>query len=319
MKPVSLQVLFENNKQSFKDALSGLTIPSDVQKIQDVISEHLSNLLLEEGDFRQNLTVSEDYILQAVLKILNAYQARFTCLPNAMIKHTESFENVSVEEQEQQPTDKKLLSDVALNNISTPSIAAGVGALAGGALLGTWGAVCGAIACTAISAYMIEQHSDNKPSKNTIKKQITATPIVEQSLDIDAIVNVIDNLCHSVDDIITTFRAQLNKVIHKYESQEKPTIEREYSTLLENIQSLVGYKRAHCNDEKFSKKIQERIEDLAESLENYNLSLVDYDGNNISMFDLIPSANTTEKKQVYPAITKADVIVKKGKIFIPEN
>ena len=116
-----------------------------------------------------------------------------------------------------------------------------------------------------------------------------------------------------------TFRAQINNVIQKYENQEKPTFERDHSTLLEGIQTLVGYARGHVEDDKFIKKIQERIEDLAESLENYNLTLVDYNGKNIGWFESVPSAKTTDTKQVYPAVTKDGVLIKKGKIFIPEN
>ena len=174
---------------------------------------------------------------------------------------------------------------------------------------------------TALTAYLVSEKLDNKSNEkeNVTKFVKTEARFVEKPLDIDMLLEVVKNLCHSIDEIITTFRAQINNVVQKYESQEKPSLEREYGVFLEGVQTLVGYARAHSEDEKFSKKIQERIEDLAELLENYNLNVVDYSGDNATLFDFVPSANTTEAKQVYPAVVKDGQPVKKGKVFTPEN
>ena len=320
---ITLETLFVNSEKKLRESLSGLTVPKDSDKIQLIISEHLSSLLLEEGEFRQNLTQSEDYILQAVIAILNAQQARFTCFPKVEIESDFSEEpkvETESEEIKQDCAFEKKVGQKSIN-LTTSSVAAGVGALAGGALIGTWGAVCGAIACTALTTYLMSKNSDNKSAEKEIVTKYVKTEahIVEKPLDIDMLLGVVKNLCHNVDEIIVTFRAQINNVVQKFENQEKPSLEREYGVLLEGIQSLIGYKRAHNEDEKFNKKIQERIEDLAELLENYNIQVVDYNGDNAVLFDLVPSTNTTETKQVYPAIIKADQIIKKGKVFTPEN
>lgn len=307
--------LFNENKLRLSESLKGLTMPKDSEKIQHVISTFFSELLLEEGDFRQSLTQSEDYILEAVLSILKAQQAQFECLPSPEIR-IENSEKSSISYDK-----NKKASGITIKEAS-PSIAAGFGALAGGVLLGTWGAVCGAIACTALTTYTVS-HNLNRPTvqeevldKNTQDK---IRQPEEKPLDVSNIVSVIYNLCKSIDDIIATFRAQINKVIQKYENIEKPSFEQEHATLLDSVQTLVGYARGHSDDDKFVKKIQERVEDLAESLENYNLVLVDYDENNIGWFESVPSSKTADIKQVYPAVAKEGVLVKKGKVFIPEN
>ena len=128
---------------------------------------------------------------------------------------------------------------------------------------------------------------------------------------------LVGNICSSVDSLIETFRAQINRVVNKYESQEKPTLEKEYRFLLESVQSLVGYKRAHNEDEKFTRKIQERIEDMAESLENYNLEIVNYTENHSNWFDVIENPNVQTTSQVLPAIVKNGNVVLKGRVFIP--
>lgn len=324
MATVSLESLFVDSEQQLREKLSNLTVPKDTERIQSIISEHFSNLLIEEGDFRQNLTQSEDYILQAVMAILNAHQARYTCFPKAEVKTEPTEETIDVEHKnklgEKGTTHDKKDGQKTIN-LASSSVAAGVGALAGGALAGTWGAVCGAIACTALTAYLMNKNTDNKPAdKEVVTKYVkTEAHFVEKPLDIDMLLGVVKNLCHSVDEIIITFRAQINNVVQKYENQEKPSLEREYGVLLEGVQTLVGYARSHSEDEKFSKKIQERIEDLAELLENYNLKVVDYSGDNAALFDFVPSPNTTETKQVFPAIVKEGQLVKKGKVFTSEN
>lgn len=315
MEKVMLTTLFEGNKLKLSESLQGLTFPKDTEKIQQVISVFFSDLLLEDGEFRQSLTQSEDYILQAVLAILKAEQARFACLPTQDIHHEASVKIHTIDNK------NKKVSNITLNEVS-PSIAAGVGALAGGALLGTWGAVCGAIACTALATYAVTHNLNHQGAqKNDSEEKLHNNTVnyVEKPLDVSDIISVIYNLCKSIDEIIVTFRAQINNVIQKYENQEKPVFEHEHSTLLECIQTLVGYARGHSEDDKFIKKLLERIEDLAESLENYNLTLVDYNGENEGWYESIPSSKATETKQVYPAIAKDGILVKKGKIFTPEN
>lgn len=130
------------------------------------------------------------------------------------------------------------------------------------------------------------------------------------------LLSIIENICESVDELISTFRSQIKKVVHKYENQEKPTIERDYRFLLEGIQSLLGYKRTHTEEEdKYVKKLQLRIEDVGELLENYNLEVVDFDGNNEYLFEVVTGQDVIAPKMVYPAIVKNGNAVLKGKIF----
>lgn len=94
-------------------------------------------------------------------------------------------------------------------------------------------------------------------------------------------------------------------------------MEKEYRFLLESVQSLIGYKRAHNEDEKFVRKIQERIEDMAESLDNYNLAVEDYTEEHRNWFDMIENPNVSVETQVLPAIVKNGNVVLKGRLFVP--
>ena len=208
-------------------------------------------------------------------------------------------------------------------NITATQAGVGVtaGALVGKLALGGWGAVFGAIAGTAVMVYLASRNNPEKAEESIIKPaSTTRTEIVNDPLDVQSFIEVVGGICDSVDNLITTFRAQVNRVIDKYESMEKPTIEKQYGFLLESIQTLIGYKRTRSSeDEKYLKKLQLRIEDLAECLENYNLTTEEYNGNNEHLFELIPSPETTEVKMVYPAIVRDGLAVLKGKVFIPAN
>ena len=75
MEQKTLTAIFESNKSILKEKLEGLSLPSDAPKIQKIINDYLNEMFNNEGEFRQNLTQAEDYILQAALSLLNAQQA----------------------------------------------------------------------------------------------------------------------------------------------------------------------------------------------------------------------------------------------------
>ena len=70
----TLVSMFEANKQALEKELTGLKLPKDVNKIQNVVANYFDSLFNQSGEYRQNLSVSEDYILQAALSLLNAQQ-----------------------------------------------------------------------------------------------------------------------------------------------------------------------------------------------------------------------------------------------------
>ena len=73
-KKQTLALMFEANKQALEKELTGLMLPKDVNKIQSIVTNYFDSLFNQGGEYRQNLSVSEDYILQAALSLLNAQQ-----------------------------------------------------------------------------------------------------------------------------------------------------------------------------------------------------------------------------------------------------
>lgn len=307
--------LFESNKATLQQELAGMTLPKDLVKVQDAVATYLEKVFDSEGEFRQNLTQSEDYILEAAISLLNAQQKISVAL-------TKEVGNSAAPKQMRpsattQESPQATSRNSQINSNYTLAGAAG-GAIAGKLLLGGWGAVFGAIAGVAVSVYL----SNRTQVQAVPKPQAAPKAFIEDNpskpIDVECFLGIIRDVCESVDNLIGTFRAQVNRVVQKYESQDKPSLDKQYRLLLENIQSLVGYERNHdVTEEKYVKKILERIEDLAESLDNYDITLENYSEETALWFDKVASPNATELKEVFPAVVKNGALIIPGKVFIP--
>lgn len=315
MAKESLKGLFESKQDDLRNLLQNLELPKDSTKIERVVSEYLNNLFDGNGEFRMQLTQSEDYILQSAMSLLNAQQAILAEVSKA-------------KEQKSEPSQQPGLNGIKAaqpNGIGKEAIpysigASAVGGVIGGVVIGTWGAVFGSIAGTAIALYYVANNEKQAPQAKIKTVQQPVAQPTGQKLDVEKFIRIVSGVCESIDNLIETFRSQINRVVNKYEQQPKPTLETNFKAVLEGIQSLVGYKRTHeASKDKYVAKLQQRIEDLTELLDNYNLEIVDYDGDNANLFDEIASPNAQQPKMVVPAIIKGNSAVLKGKIFVPEK
>lgn len=307
----TLGSIFEATKGDLASSLSGLMLPKDTERVQTVITEYLNQVCDENSEYRQNLTQSEDYILQAALSMLNAQRAlvaTFDCKPQYTIS-TGTSGSSATEKQ------KASLSETQQKSTTT-FIGVGGGAMVGNLLLGGWGAVFGAIAGTAIALYLSQKTIQPSPSR--ISDTLVTAPkviITDTPVDITALLTVIAQICDSLDNLIATFRAQIQRVVTKYESQQAPSLEDDYIDLLEKIQALIGASAMSKENDSRPKRIEQRMQLLEECLENYNLKVVTYNGQNDQLFIFQPSTNVTDTVMVLPAITKNESIVIKGKVF----
>ena len=69
---VTLKSIFVSNKEELSAKLEGLSLPKDSQKVQEVVMDFLDNMFENDGQFRQTLTESEDFLLQASIRLLQA-------------------------------------------------------------------------------------------------------------------------------------------------------------------------------------------------------------------------------------------------------
>ncbi len=308
MDTKTLKELFESCKDQLALQLEGLSLPKDSQKVQLIVTSYLNTLFDSNGEFRQGLTQSEDYIVQAAMSLLNAQQSIVGEFVNSNVisDHNNDKSKSDIKEPATHQT--------TLKKEYYPYVVGGtaVGGAAGALLLSSWGAVFGAIAGTALVLYYsttLQSSSKSTPVQN-------AKPVISaQKINVVSFLNIVGNICDSIDSLILTFRSQINRVVSKYENQEKPLLEKEYGVLLDSIQSLLGA-NYQLSDEKWQKRIQSRIEQLAESLENYDLDVVIYDENNKNFFEEVISEKVEQTTMVLPAIVKQGKEIRKGKVFV---
>lgn len=153
---VTLKSIFVLNKGELSAKLDGLCLPKDSQQVQNVVTDFLDNMFENDGQFRQTLTESEDFLLQASLRLLQAQQniaLEFAKASKDAIQQNGICRNIT--QSQKSPTSSMYIS----------AAGAGVGAFAGG-FLGTWAAVAGAIAGTALVIYCSTRPSNNSSMSN---------------------------------------------------------------------------------------------------------------------------------------------------------
>ena len=296
----TLTGLFESNKSELESKLTGLSLPQNAEKIRSIIESYLQQMFNQEGEFRQNLSQAEDYILQSALMLLNAQQEMVKAMS---IQYLPVVKKVSGKIESQNKGVKK-------EQIPHALVGTAIGGTIG-TLAGSWGAVFGAIAGTAVALYYI---SNLQKGEQTTLSNGEEQP--QYVIDTNLFLDIIGRSCKSVDNLIATFRTQIQRVITKYEEQEPPTLENSYASLLESIQSLLGVAYSNQPDEKRLNKIDQRIEQLVDSLENYGLEVVKYSDDKIDWFEQMQSDKVMVPTMIYPAIAKNGTLIKRGKIFI---
>lgn len=238
----SLTTIFDSHKEQLAEKLQSYSLPRDSKDVQKTVAEFLNDLFESDGAYRQSLTQSEDYILQSAILLLKAQQdiaAEITAMANTY--------NAS----------PKVVSTQCVNPYSS-LVGTGIGAAAG-SFLGTWGAVCGAIAGTAIAVYLATK------SKASTASTTENAPV--KTINVNAFVNIVKKICESIDNLMETYRVQVQRIQHTYEQKEVPTLQTTYAELLDKIANAINV----VQNESATPKINTAIDMLASSLENYDL------------------------------------------------
>ena len=209
----SLVSLFEQNKEELVKQLSGLDLLTETGKIQSIVSGYFKSIFDADGTFRQGLSKSEDYILNSALGLLR-------------VQEEMAKQMIVKKPQEKKKEDKLKLESVSDKAVcSSPSplgLMAGttIGGLVG-TIGGTWWALGGAIAGTALVLYCA--YYPPKFMKRKVKSLPKDTiPVkkeepVKMVIDTEKFLDIVRRICENVDNLIETFRTQIERVVDKYE------------------------------------------------------------------------------------------------------
>lgn len=262
MEKKTLKQLFESQQDVLVQRLDGLCLPKDAKKVQEVTADYMTELFDRNGEFRQSLTQSEDYILQAALSLLNAQQSMIVELSktNIIDKH-----NSQVHVSEQSEQDRRYSKSHPILTVGGSAI----GGTAGALVFGTWGAVFGAIAGTAIAIYSTTRQQTKASRYAATRNHSIAAQIKSTTIDPNAFLGIVGSICDSVDNLITTYQVQVRRLKNSYESQEKPSLLKDYSSLVSQIENVC--RAAESTSDNAHTKLLKAISMMAEVLENYDL------------------------------------------------
>lgn len=258
----TLRALFEQNKETLASQLESLSLPRDAQRVQDIVAQHLNNLLDSAGEYRQALTQSEEFILISALNLLQAQQAMIG--------------TVCAQSAAQQKIPREDPANTQKGSISkeqSPFIIGGtvIGGAVGALMLNTWGALIGAIAGTALVLYYASNQEPKKHTQANVAIK-TSTQATNPPIKVAEFLTIVGNICENVDGIIDTYRVQVKRIQNAYEQREKPTLQSDYGMLLDQIANVCRI--CESNKNSIPANIQNAVGMLAESLENYGLNYV---------------------------------------------
>lgn len=267
MEKKTLKQLFESQQAELAQNLAGLFLPKDTKKIQEITATHMAELFDRNGEFRQNLTQSEDYILQAALSLLNAQQSMIGELSKANI---ETKSRLTEKDNRCNRIQSCLaVGGSAVGALTADAILVSTKGATKGAIFGTWGAVFGAIAGTAIAIYLSYRRQAKAPSGLKRGSKSISAHMKGVPLDTRAFLNIVGNICDSLDNLIATYQVQIKRLKNSYESREKPSLMKDYSSLMDQIENVCRV--AESTSDNTHVNLLKAINMMAEVLENYGL------------------------------------------------
>ena len=264
MEQKSLKTAFESVRPELEAKLSSMTLSKDSVKIQQTIIEYLNRLLDENGEYRQNLTMSEDYVLQAAISLLNAQQAMVLKVASNIQStdgEKQSEQQVSVSGYQNGKEVKREQYPVALGGTA-------LGGAVGAITLGTWGAVFGAIAGTAIALYYTSS-SSQQASKAMPVQVVTPTQGDNNKINALLFLDIVEAICVNVDKLIDTFRVQTERIKNSFTSKNEQSFLADYNVIAKNMEQL--FIIADSDDEDKLNDFTMQIDLLRRSLSNYGM------------------------------------------------
>lgn len=245
---MTLTEIFKKNEVSLREKLAGLSLPKDAKKVHQIVADFLNYLFENDGDYRQSLTQSEDYILQAAIQLMQTQQ-------NITLEMVRNAASYKVDNQPSKVKEEKEHSPYT--SVGGTVLGAGIGAL-----FGPVGIVGGAIAGTAIAVYLTTKS----------KKPITSPESQKApKINVSAFTDIIVKVCESIDNLMQTYRIQVKKMENALANQEEVTLQNTYSILLDQIQNVINI----AGQDEIPDNLKMAISYMEKSLQNYDLEFRD--------------------------------------------
>lgn len=285
----TLLQLFERNEQQFRDELSAMKLPKDVNRLQAFMKDFFINKVSVD-EYKKELSVTEVAMFNSVLKLV----------------YFPFFDLSALVDSNHASLGKKNNSqnDSVLNMFNIPVLASTTaGGIIGGILLKTWGGVLFSIAGCALGMYLTSN-----------SKQKEGTRAADVGIDVDKYINSLKQICRDIDDVMENYQASISNIEKAYENVPKPTLATTYRPLLDRLASLFVALQNHTLPD----ELKAEFDKLYRTLKNQHYEIIGYSDENQQYYIKTASPNVDRIVLIKAAILENGNLIETGECLIPE-
>ena len=302
MNQITLTSVFLESKSELCSRLESLSLPKDYKEIQNIVNNHITQLLSGDNAFKESLDASDAEFLNSALRMALSFQ---------QLNLTESidFKTLSAKIEYDTDTNKAKEANDIFENILTllPALIC--------AFINPWLTLAVGGGTVLVKKVVKTKRGGQKEVFVRERKVDLSHRISER--EINAIITGIENICSEVDGIIKKIRRDRidleNKTQHKL---DECVLERMYPQILSSLQYVF------MEDMKSENKSQ-YVQNILFSLQGYGYRVVEYSTNDSGFFAKKVNPNVTEETMYLPAIVKEveglPVLAAEGIVYIPVN
>lgn len=302
MNQITLTSVFLESKSELCSRLESLSLPKDYKEIQNIVNNHITQLLSGDNAFKESLNASDAEFLNSALRMALSFQ---------QLNLTESidFKTLSAKIEYDTDTNKAKEANDIFENILTllPALIC--------AFINPWLTLAVGGGTVLVKKVVKTKRGGQKEVFVRERKVDLSHRISER--EINAIITGIENICSEVDGIIKKIRRDRidleNKTQHKL---DECVLERMYPQILSSLQYVF------MEDMKSENKSQ-YVQNILFSLQGYGYRVVEYSTNDSGFFAKKVNPNVTEETMYLPAIVKEveglPVLAAEGIVYIPVN
>lgn len=296
MENISLFRLFQENETTLRNKLSGLKMPMDRERLNDVLSS-MSSELFNQDKFSTNLTPSQFAVFQSALKIVESSFG----MSSALLNWTE-IEKSLPEPYKQNTTNPQIEEIKNKAKKLTPAVA-----VASGILVGAKPSVATILLCAILLGidYFIPNNKKDVGQVNGTNENVKAFAI-----DVDQCLSRVSAICVEIDRLMSIFTSEIEAV--KAAVSTKPvTLASNYGYLIERLSDLYVNKLLNTD-------VDIAIDKLFKTLKNYHYEFLEYSEANEHLFEVTLSSSAKELELLSPAILENGNCISTGKVIKPE-
>ena len=314
---ISLKQLIVNNKKAMCRKISGLSVPSDAEKIKLLCIDFVNSITKKDAEYMMQLSLLEQDLIFPVLKVMDTIYA-------SDIELSKKISLAFSQQKQQTPKSIRKKTEPSLAKEYGPALAGA----AGGTLLATickptsWGVILmGSVISAIIGKVLYGLYIDKD---NNVIAQYGDIPASNKEYmlteeDAENIYNALVSAGECIDKVLLTYRKHLGILENDFKKKEETyDLEKKYLGVLECYQALLG----NLSDMDNSPVVSDSVRKIIQTLQKQGFKPIDYSQDVAGLFNM-KEEDVEDAEQFTPAIVKIsdnkETLILKGDVIIPKN